>query len=178
MRRTTKYTKRTKRELEPIILCGNRFHLPGELAVLGNALSFRVFGVFRGFNCFFQDYFRLLRPADSAFGIRSSFGFRTSDFEFQKNELFLCPSGSRMKSLICNPQSQIVNGRVARPPRFERGTLCLEGRCSIHLSYGRSQKDISSWPASAQARLSGRSAWLLAADQTKAGRNGHLTKSQ
>jgi hypothetical protein len=27
--------------------------------------------------------------------------------------------------------------RLARPPRFERGTLCLEGRCSIQLSYGR-----------------------------------------
>ena len=28
---------------------------------------------------------------------------------------------------------------VARPPRLERGTLCLEGRCSIQLSYGRNQ---------------------------------------
>jgi hypothetical protein len=27
--------------------------------------------------------------------------------------------------------------KMARPPRFERGTLCLEGRCSIQLSYGR-----------------------------------------
>jgi hypothetical protein len=26
---------------------------------------------------------------------------------------------------------------MARPPRLERGTLCLEGRCSIQLSYGR-----------------------------------------
>jgi hypothetical protein len=26
---------------------------------------------------------------------------------------------------------------VARPPRLERGTPGLEGRCSIHLSYGR-----------------------------------------
>jgi hypothetical protein len=26
---------------------------------------------------------------------------------------------------------------MARPPRFELGTLCLEGRCSIQLSYGR-----------------------------------------
>jgi hypothetical protein len=30
---------------------------------------------------------------------------------------------------------------MARPPRIERGTLCLEGRCSIQLSYGRE------WPA-------------------------------
>ena len=28
--------------------------------------------------------------------------------------------------------------KMVRPPRFERGTLCLEGRCSIQLSYGRS----------------------------------------
>jgi hypothetical protein len=26
---------------------------------------------------------------------------------------------------------------MARPERFELPTLCLEGRCSIHLSYGR-----------------------------------------
>jgi hypothetical protein len=31
----------------------------------------------------------------------------------------------------------ILVGKLARPPRFERGTLCLEGRCSIQLSYGR-----------------------------------------
>ena len=30
--------------------------------------------------------------------------------------------------------------KVARPPRLERGTLCLEGRCSIQLSYGRTPK--------------------------------------
>ncbi len=41
---------------------------------------------------------------------------------------------------------------MARPPRFERGTLCLEGRCSIQLSYGRSQENISGWPAWAQGR--------------------------
>src|SRR5215470_5637859 len=29
--------------------------------------------------------------------------------------------------------------KLARPPRFERGTLCLEGRCSIQLSYGRTK---------------------------------------
>src|SRR6185312_10427588 len=29
---------------------------------------------------------------------------------------------------------------MARPPRFERGTICLEGRCSIQLSYGRTPK--------------------------------------
>ena len=31
---------------------------------------------------------------------------------------------------------QAVDG-VARPARVERATLCLEGRCSIQLSYGR-----------------------------------------
>ena len=30
--------------------------------------------------------------------------------------------------------------KMARPPRLERGTLCLEGRCSIQLSYGRTLK--------------------------------------
>src|SRR5213594_4267003 len=29
--------------------------------------------------------------------------------------------------------------KMARPPRLERGTLCLEGRCSVQLSYGRSR---------------------------------------
>jgi hypothetical protein len=28
-----------------------------------------------------------------------------------------------------------------RPARFERATLCLEGRCSIQLSYGRNLSD-------------------------------------
>jgi hypothetical protein len=37
----------------------------------------------------------------------------------------------------------------------ENTVLDLEGRCSIHLSYGRSQRNVSGWPASAQARLSG-----------------------
>ena len=36
----------------------------------------------------------------------------------------------------------------------DKTVLDLEGRCSIQLSYGRSQKDISGWLASAQARLS------------------------
>src|SRR5882672_5862629 len=30
---------------------------------------------------------------------------------------------------------------MARPPRLERGTLCLEGRCSIQLSYGRTPEN-------------------------------------
>ena len=37
----------------------------------------------------------------------------------------------------------------------ENTVFDLEGRCSIHLSYGRSQRNVSGWPASAQARLSG-----------------------
>jgi hypothetical protein len=28
---------------------------------------------------------------------------------------------------------------MVRPARVERATLCLEGRCSIHLSYGRNR---------------------------------------
>ncbi len=43
--------------------------------------------------------------------------------------------------------------KVARPARFERTTACLEGRCSIQLSYGRGQQDISRRGARAQARL-------------------------
>ena len=54
----------------------------------------------------------------------------------------------------CHP-SRVTCHKLVRPPRFERGTLCLEGRCSIQLSYGRSPKDISGWLASAQVRLSG-----------------------
>ena len=42
--------------------------------------------------------------------------------------------------------------KVARPPRFERGTLCLEGRCSIQLSYGRSP-DSKRFRASATIHL-------------------------
>src|SRR5437773_12241519 len=34
-------------------------------------------------------------------------------------------------------------GRMARPPGLEPGTLCLEGRCSIQLSYGRTMRDVS-----------------------------------
>jgi hypothetical protein len=55
-------------------------------------------------------------------------------------------------------------GRVMRKPneinggrgvRISKNTVFdLEGRCSIHLSYGRSQRDISGWLASAQVRLS------------------------
>jgi uncharacterized membrane protein (UPF0127 family) len=41
---------------------------------------------------------------------------------------------------------------MARPARFERTTACLEGRCSIQLSYGRGQQDISGRGARAQAR--------------------------
>jgi hypothetical protein len=35
------------------------------------------------------------------------------------------------------PKLAFLLGRMARPARFERATLCLEGRCSIQLSYGR-----------------------------------------
>ena len=47
-----------------------------------------------------------------------------------------------------------ING--GRGVRISENTVFdLEGRCSIQLSYGRSQRNISSWLASAQARLSG-----------------------
>jgi hypothetical protein len=41
--------------LEPIILRGGRLCPQDKPLVLGNALSFRAFGVFRGFNCLYQD---------------------------------------------------------------------------------------------------------------------------
>ena len=49
--------------------------------------------------------------------------------------------------------SRVTSHKLARPARVERATLCLEGRCSIHLSYGRSQRDISGSATCAQARL-------------------------
>ena len=33
---------------------------------------------------------------------------------------------------------------MVRPARFERATTCLEGRCSIQLSYGRNLKPTAS----------------------------------
>ena len=42
---------------------------------------------------------------------------------------------------------------MARPLGFEPKTLCLEGRCSIQLSYGRNWRNISGRGAQAQARL-------------------------
>jgi uncharacterized membrane protein (UPF0127 family) len=44
---------------------------------------------------------------------------------------------------------------MARPARFERTTACLEGRCSIQLSYGRGQTDINGVCVAAQARSRG-----------------------
>jgi hypothetical protein len=46
-----------------------------------------------------------------------------------------------------------TEGKVVGPARFERATLCLEGRCSIHLSYGPilfilSAAEIYLWPNS------------------------------
>ena len=35
---------------------------------------------------------------------------------------------------------------MARSPRLERGTSCLEGRCSIQLSYERKSESGSSMP--------------------------------
>jgi len=46
----------------------------------------------------------------------------------------------------------------------EKVVLDLEGRCSIQLSYERSQKNFSGWPSSAQAWLSGCSGWIGAAN--------------
>jgi hypothetical protein len=53
-------------------------------------------------------------------------------------------------------------GRVARPPRLERGTLCLEGRCSIQLSYGRNGFTLTMWTLPCK-HVTTRKAWWLAA---------------
>jgi hypothetical protein len=44
--------------------------------------------------------------------------------------------------------------RMVRPAGIEPTTTCLEGRCSIQLSYGRSQRNISDGHTPAQAWLS------------------------
>ncbi len=46
---------------------------------------------------------------------------------------------------------------MARPPRLERGTLCLEGRCSIQLSYGRTGLPITQYFA--RFRVKGKLVW-------------------
>ena len=40
-----------------------------------------------------------------------------------------------MRHRVKRPRKDIE--KMARPARFELATLCLEGRCSIQLSYGR-----------------------------------------
>ena len=43
-------------------------------------------------------------------------------------------------------------GGMVRPARIERATTCLEGRCSIQLSYGRNQPEIKPGQPARQAR--------------------------
>ena len=58
---------------------------------------------------------------------------------------------SRSYTSLNNPRKPLKT--LARPPRFERGTPGLEGRCSIQLSYGRTLVNRSAnrscrpWPA-------------------------------
>src|SRR5882724_4814054 len=53
---------------------------------------------------------------------------------------------------IVNRQSKIAN-EMARPARIERATHCLEGSCSIQLSYGRNGQVFRTLPPQGQARL-------------------------
>ena len=57
---------------------------------------------------------------------------------------------------IVNRQSKIAN-EMARPARIERATHCLEGSCSIQLSYGRSGQVFRTLPPQGQARSGARS---------------------
>ena len=53
-------------------------------------------------------------------------------------EFFQVEHGAKRKC-----ETEIRNEEVVRPPRLERGTLCLEGRCSIQLSYGRNGRRLA-----------------------------------
>ena len=53
--------------------------------------------------------------------------------------------------------SEVENSwsELVRPARLERATLCLEGRCSIQLSYERTVKESNDDAAGSQASVCG-----------------------
>ena len=55
--------------------------------------------------------------------------------EKERDQHPTCGAHSRRAKILTKFPEKMA--KLARPPRFERGTLCLEGRCSIQLSYGR-----------------------------------------
>ena len=52
-------------------------------------------------------------------------------------------------------RARVEPQQLVRPPRFERGTPCLEGRCSIQLSYGRNlvPKHLQHFPSPSDSDL-------------------------
>ena len=56
---------------------------------------------------------------------------------------------------------------MARPARVERATLCLEGRCSIQLSYGRNGGNLNERAGETQEQQHGVPLELFPANQRK-----------
>jgi hypothetical protein len=80
----------------------------------------------------------LLRLGSSKPGLRCAYPMRNGSGFVSYGSV---ESKTRVKpgSTTANKTSQysVCKGKMARPGRLELPTLCLEGRCSIQLSYGR-----------------------------------------
>ena len=82
-------------------------------------------------------------------GDASNTAFRTALVDTFINRVFLYDGDDSRAEIFCNASNMSINcavgepvkgspmAQLARPGRLERSTLCLEGRCSILLSYGR-----------------------------------------
>ena len=89
-----------------------------------------------------------MTPGKGCGGVRPSSGAATSagDGDVMKSGASassgIAAPGDGRTPPASPPPSLTHSLTVARPPRLERGTLCLEGRCSIQLSYGRCRDSI------------------------------------